>query len=1240
MKRLLFSIFSLLSLAVSAQQYERAMQIDAGYMLPSDSLYIYMEYPEYVPVAASERKALEKQGFEPAGQVRFNVVRSKSRGRTLAEVTFLPIVKRDGRWLRVSNYEIKSKVVGASAAMRTMYRAAEKVSASLRYACHSVLSEGKWVKIRVAKEGIYQLTDEQLSSMGFSDPSRVKLYGYGGRLLPDEFTFTGDDALVDDLCEVPLYRRSGSVLFFAEGLTRWSGSTRFQTNTFSRYSYYFLTEGDNPASFSTLGVPSPAASDISEVTARALCKDDAFVWYGGGRDFYDSHDTQGGHSFSLSFPGHAGGEVTVAYDVSAQSATSSVSFSITQSSTSSRVASGTISTTGDGESARGYRSTFKATVADKESFTVTTDATGHLGYLYCTYPQQLSAAFTTGAFTTDKDGAVNLLVGAADGNTRVWQIGTSQQAIAELPGELSGTVYTAKAEKGSSRFILVDVSKKYNSPDIVGSVENQDLHADSAADYVIIVPASGKLTAQAERLAEAHRAAGGLRVRVVRADQIFNEFSSGTPDANAYRRYLKMLYDRAATEADMPRYLLLFGDCAYDNRMITSEWSASSPDDYLLANERNDQESNTSYSIGTLHSYVTDDFYALLDDGEGKTPVSEKIDLGVGRFPVHTAGDAQWLTDQAISYLNNERTGVWKNRMWALGDTGDNNMHMSDAEEVASQVAASAGESFLLRRIYPDAYSPTYTAKGKTYPEATSKLQSAMKQGALIFNYNGHGNPDRISHKFLLTKEQMAENVSENSRPMWIFASCEITPYDQQLSDMGRNALFCGQGPAIAVLCASRSVYSNWNRYINRGFIKYGFAKNGQKRNTIGDALRLAKCELVTSSSDGNTIGTDRTINKLKYALLGDPALSLAYPDEGVVIDSVNAQPVTPSTFASLPIGGKVRFAGRINGGTSSQTADATFNGTLTATVFSPKQTITCKGDANTSTDPLVYSDYTRTVFEGNVEVKNGRFAVEFVVPRGVAFSTDRALLSLYAVSGDAGAKEYAGHFTQFCFNGSAQIEQADTLGPEIYLYLNEPDFPDGGVAGTSATFYASVCDSSAISMVSGNLGHDMELWLDNDASTTVAVNDWFAFDYGSYSQGLVTYPLTELQPGRHILTFRAWDVFDNSSSSSLAFVVREGDLPTLDVNATQGSDGTTRFVTSFAGNATDDRQITTEVFNIWGMRVWHGTTTATAGATHAALDWSYTDYAGTPLMPGVYLYRSIVGKEKTDAKKIAITGR
>lgn len=1218
------------------------MQLNLGRLLPSDSIRVYVEFPEFSPVSKDERQLLVSQGYIPQHDVQFHVHKGISRGETIADVSFFPVVLREGKWFKISNYKVKYEVTGPrlSHAIRQAMSAMQRASTSNRYAEHSVLANGKWVKIRVKEEGLYQLSSDQLKRMGFSDPSKVKLFGYGGRLLPEQFSFNGEDALIDDLCEVPLYRRENSVLFFAEGLVTPNSKGRIQRNTYSNYSYYFLTEGTDPVKFAVLPRSNSTHERVAEVRAFSYVDNDAFVWYGGGRDFYDTNELQNGVTYKMSFPGITDAECTIIYDATAKSSTSTTKLTISTAA-EGVLASSTIGKFGEGESARGYRGSFKMKAGEEERFVVKTTNTGRLNYLSSAYTQHLSTQYTTGAFSTQTEGGVELNVAAADAQTRVWQLGTAEFVTAELPGELSNGIYKAYAESGRRRFVIVDISKTYPSPEIAGSIDNQDLHADRSLDYVIIVPGSGgNLYAEAERLAEAHRQHGGLRVKVVRADQIYNEFSSGTPDAGAYRRYMKMLYDRAETPQDMPKYLLLFGDCSYDNRMITPEYKGVNPDDFLLAYERNDHEDNfeSGYSKGKMYDYVTDDYYGFLDDGEGANIKTEKIDLGIGRFICHNADDAKWLVNNSISYLRNSKTGAWKNKMWAIADVGDENLHMKDAQGVSSQVAKTANSDFMLRRIYPDAYNVTQEAKGATFPEATQKLKTAMQQGALIFNYNGHGSPDRLSHNFLLDKSDMTANVSA-AAPVWFFASCDITPYDQITEDLGRNALFSPSGAAVAVVCASRSVYANYNKSFNMGFMKYAFAKDSDNRRyTFGDALRLAKCEMIKNTDEA--IGTDLTMNKLKYALLGDPALALSYPDPGVVIDSINGTAVHPGTFEHIPVGQTVRFAGYVNADTDSSEPDSKFAGTLTATVYMPQQTITCKGYGNKRDDPLTYTDYTQILFEGTVEVKGGRFALEFMVPRGITFSNNNALLSLYAVNSDATC-ELNGSFKQFCLNGSATPEKPDTLGPEIYLYIDTPDFPDGGVTtADNSMFYAVVADSSALSMVSGNLGHDMEIWLDDDPSSTIVMNDFFSFDYGSYRKGIVEYPLSSLllPRGRHKLSFRAWDVFDNSSTTSLHFVINDAARPDLDVISTETIPAvSTRFITSFINTAEAETEVVTEVFNAWGLRVWHGTAHVQAGSSYAVIDWSLSDYSRRRLDRGVYLYRSKIGNRKSKTKKMII---
>lgn len=1235
---ILLAYLFILPSAVKAQTDYEYVQLNAGRLLPTDRVRVYVEYPEFLELTKNEVRRLKESGFKAEKDFQLHVGKAVSRGETLLDITFVPVVERNGHWLRAIKYEVRHAIEGTkmSPAFRNAAQKAQQLSAASRYAEHSVLSQGKWVKIRMKDEGIYQLTHEQLKRMGFDDPARVKLYGYGGKLLPEVLAFEGKDALTDDLNEVPLYRRNGSMLFFAEGLTTWSENATFHRNTFSDYSYYFLTEGENPATFTTAEHPAGQPETISQVQAIALTDNDEFVWYGGGRDFYDSRDTREGMNYRLAFPGIVPGDYTVRYDVSARSSVANTKLTIGMPGQSDLV-SATINRYGEGESARGRRGSFKARLSNEaERFNVTTNYTGRLNYLSCVYTQKLSTLSTASAFTTEKSGAVTLQVADANTGTRVWQLGNAQENVAELNGNLNGNTYSAYAADGSRRFIVMDITKTYASPEVVGKVENQDLHADRAIDYVIIVPASGKLTAQAERLADAHRKRSGMRVKVVRADLLFNEFSSGTPDATAYRRYMKMLYDRAATDDDKPKYLLLFGDCSFDNRMVTAEWKGQDPDNFLLAYERNDLENFdiANYSIGTMESYVTDDYFGFLDDGEGQDLRTEKVDLGIGRFLCHTEDKAKWLVDRTIDYLDNKNAGIWKNKMWSIGDAGDENLHMKDALEVARQVRKSANGSFLLRHIFPDSYNVTLEAKGVTFPEATRKLKTSMQQGALIFNYNGHGSPDRLSHQFLLTKEEMTQNVSK-AAPLWLFASCEISPYDQIVEDLGRNALFCPQGAAVAVICASRSVYANYNRSMNMGIVEFAFDKDKKgNRYTLGDALRLTKCELIKNT--GDIIGTDQTKNKLKYVLLGDPALALSYADEGITIDSINGKPLTPTSFTELPVGRVVRFSGYVNADTKAGMPDAAYQGTLTGAVYTPKQNITCKGYGNTRTDPQTYSDYSQMLFEGSVKIKDGRFSLEMMIPRGISFSKESALLSLYAVNEDA-TSELNGHYDRFCLYGTEESATPDTLGPDIYLYLETPDFIDGGTIANNPTFYASIADSSAISILTGNLGHDMELWIDDDKSTTKVVSDYFAFEYGSYSKGLVEYPIGNLTEGRHKLTFRAWDVYDNATTQSLHFVITNTPNPGIDVTSTEAAPSrSTRFITSHPALETATT-VTTEVYNVYGMRVWHHTETAPPGAKYVAMDWTLDNYAGSRLTKGIYLYRSKVGGKETKTKKLII---
>ena len=46
------------------------------------------------------------------------------------------------------------------------------------YAESSKMATGHWAKISVTEDGMYMLSNSALRGMGFSDPSKVHIYGY------------------------------------------------------------------------------------------------------------------------------------------------------------------------------------------------------------------------------------------------------------------------------------------------------------------------------------------------------------------------------------------------------------------------------------------------------------------------------------------------------------------------------------------------------------------------------------------------------------------------------------------------------------------------------------------------------------------------------------------------------------------------------------------------------------------------------------------------------------------------------------------------------------------------------------------------------------------------------------------------------------------------------------------------------------------------------------------------------
>ena len=1179
--RIFFVWIALLVLALPAKAQQRFFNLTADevkvdsvlphflYSIPlpenyQDSVYtVSVKYPEYMDMTVSDVANYNRiSGAALPSQVPLSQNISVSRRKGYLVVSFCPLVFRNNKYQMLVSFmlDVKAKAVKNSV-LRQRKNDKAYASAADIYAEHSLLASGKWAKIRVSSSGVYQLTDATVRQAGFSNINKVKIYGYGGNL-QNEALYANDLARTDDLKEVPQCIVGGKHLFYAKGPVSWTSnsSTVRRRNPYSDYGYYFITQSDEE----------PATVDSATFVSsfypspddyHSLYEVDGYSWYNGGRNLFDPTPISVGGSQ----------QVVITNTTGSQKGRLTVNVSA------------------------GGNNQIRILLNGKE-----------LGTLNVPILQYCKAGQVGGTYSLD-----NLRIDAKDTVT-----------IVNVSGETARLDYVSMAwEKAIP---LPNLSGSHPAATYVKNIANQDLHADGQADLVIIIPASRTLLKQAQRLKEFHESHDGMRVNIVAADQLYNEFSSGTPDANAYRRYLRMLQDRAATEADMPKYLLLFGDCVWDNRMLTADCKRFDPDDYLLVYESENSFSETS-------CYAGDSWMGILAEGAGSDARRELQDVGVGRFPVTTVAEAKIMVDKTINYSKNQNGGAWQNTIMFMGDDGNDNIHMKDVDSVANSVGRDY-PNFLIKKVMWDAYTRESSATGNTYPEVSKIIRQQQANGALVMDYGGHGSATLISHESVLGLSDFSESRTSNL-PWWVTAACDIMPFDGVTETIGESAVLNEKGGAVAFYGTARTVFTSANKYINHAFMKRVLSLQDGKPIALGEAHRLAQNDVMLGTNryptptreDPNKTSPeqDNTENHLQYSLLGDPALSLNLPTAQVVVDEIDGVAVGSGTMPTVKAGSVIKMKGHVAGVEG-------FNGVVTATVRDTQEEITCKLN-NTSGDgaevAFKYLDRTKTLYHGSDSIRNGQFELTFAVPKDINYADGQGMINLYALNTDKTVRAN-GSCDQFIVGGSAEAKN-DSVGPSIYCYLNSPSFVDGGNVNSTPYFVAEIKDKDGINAAGSGIGHDLQLVIDGDMAKTYTLNNNFSYDFGTYTSGSTFYSIPELEEGPHRLQFRAWDIQNNSSTAVLHFNVVKGLRPQLfNIGVTNNPARTsTTFIISH-DRMESNMDVVIELFDAAGRQIWRHAESGVSATGNYTVDWDLSVDGGRPLQTGVYLYRVKVSSE------------
>ncbi len=1114
----------------------------------------------------------------------------------------------------------------------------------VEYAQTSVLSSGKWVKVKVTDSGIYQLSRSVLSGWGFSDISKVKVYGYGGAPISERM----GDGYVDDLPQVPVYRNGDKLLFYAQGPVEWedsgSGNMRitYNRNTYSVAGYYFITDSDSDsgvAEFATTGTAAGSSDGplISDFFDAALHEEETSAPANTsrvllGEDFrYTSSQ-----SFTLNLPGVVNGS-TIRTRVNFMAKVTGGASSLRIYGGGTQIASLTLAGISNSDNYGIGKINYAdgMSVASGEDYTVTISYanTGilyfaNLDYILVNYLRSLRLDGNSLQFRSNTPQCTDSVfsIAGAQGDAVVWDITTKYRPEVVNTSNQGGTVYFRQTESGKREYVAFNPSATFPSPQFDKNVTNQNLHGETAPTMLIISPK--EFQAQAERIARLHRDVDGMTVKVVGQDEIFNEFSSGTPDAMAYRKLAKMWWERTKELPDSSlrrfRYLLLFGKSVYDNRQLSSA-TRNLGYPLLLTWE---SEDCTSQSI----SYNTDDVFGVLIDNSDAGSGSGRLDIAIGRFPVKSVDEAKTVVDKICNYVNNADPGIWKNNVIIIADDGDGGTHMDGAENaIKAMQSYGGGLQYVYNRVYIDAFEEVTTSSGRTYPAAQEKMFRLFRNGAIYSEYIGHANTKSWTHNSLLRWTDVQNEFYLKHPSLMYTGTCEFTRWDDTETSAGELLFLNGQGGVIGLITSARATGIGENASLSRALGTYLFRRDqyGEMRR-VGDVVKDAKNSGIASMSHCR-----------KYALIGDPAMRLKYPEYNVVVDEINGTPLNGDAYPEMQARQNVTIKGHVEDLDGVKISN--MDGELYTTVYDAQTSVTTNGNHEGSGDTgkeVTYDEWSNMLYNGTDTIRNGEFDVSFKVPLEILNNYREGLINLYAYSSDLGV-DANGSSDEFYVYGYDDTADSDDNGPEISLMaLNSEDFKDGDNVNETPYLIARVSDESGINISTAGIGHEMTLLLD-DKETITGLSAYYSQD--SEKNGYLNYQLDELTAGSHTLRLRVWDTVGNASEKTISFNVVNGLAPHLYSVYSDANPAKTEANFYLRHNRPDALvTVTISVYDLMGRAVWTDTSTGRSDMyLSMPVTWDLTDGTGRRVNRGIYLYRATIssngGSETTDAQRIAV---
>lgn len=314
------------------------------------------------------------------------------------------------------------------------------------------------------------------------------------------------------------------------------------------------------------------------------------------------------------------------------------------------------------------------------------------------------------------------------------------------------------------------------------------------------------------------RRSQGLVPLVVDLEDVYDEFSHGTPTREALRAFLQ----RATTVWQRkPAYVVLVGDGSYD------------PRDYL-------GKGGNLVPVALVDTSV---FETASDDWFGDFDGDGVAEVAIGRLPAANAGELAVMVGKILRFEAAARTPL---RALLVADEP-----LAEAFSLANERLATflpAGSTIIHIQVEREGVAG-----------ARTRLFTELSQGYDLVHYFGHGTVDRWRHGVLTTADAPALPVTTRV-PLFTMANCLNGIFQEPLLvGLGEELLRSPGGPAL-VWASTGSTRALAQEALMTQFVSALAQGSGVR---AGDAVRAAK----GATTDADVRST--------WVLLGDPAMPL-----------------------------------------------------------------------------------------------------------------------------------------------------------------------------------------------------------------------------------------------------------------------------------------------------------------------------------------------------------------------------